>query len=96
MKMRLEYGKAFQLRSPGMPRALGDSSCRSVWKHLFYHCFHIDDLTRLALSSNFERTAANFAIRREFLAAQAGVNDHFTVLTAIGTLDIDEFFHAAI
>ncbi len=59
-------------------------------------CFHAHNFAGFAFGGDLERTAANFAIGCEPLAGQARVNHHFAVLAAVRTLDVCEFFHAAI
>jgi hypothetical protein len=54
---------------------------------------HLQDFAVLAFDGNLERTAADFAIRGEPLAGEAGINTYGKGLTAEGALDVREFFH---
>ena len=55
--------------------------------------FEVQDFTPLAFGMDFDRTAADFAIRREPLVRHARVNDHLGGLAAERTLDGLKNFH---
>jgi hypothetical protein len=50
-------------------------------------------LARLALDDNLERTAADFAVGREVLRGDGGVDDQVTALTAKRAHDLFGEFH---
>lgn len=58
--------------------------------------FEGDDFAGFAGGNDFEGTAADFAIGREPLMGDTGVDDHFAILSAIRALDVGKLFHAAI
>jgi hypothetical protein len=55
--------------------------------------FKAQDLPRLTFGNHLERTATNFAIGRETLEGDAGINDNFESLSAKGALDRFRHFH---
>jgi hypothetical protein len=57
------------------------------------HRFEVRDFTRFAFGVDFNRAAADFAIRREPLAGDACVHHHFKRLAAEGALEVCKFFH---
>ena len=61
---------------------------------LSYRCLHADNFSRFAFRRDLKWPAANFAIGRESLPGEAGVNDHLKRLAAERALDVGEFFHA--
>jgi hypothetical protein len=63
---------------------------------LVHRRLHGNNPAGFAPGGDFEWPAAHFAIRGKPLVIKAGVNDHFTRLTAVRALDVSKFFHRAI
>jgi hypothetical protein len=55
---------------------------------------HAGDFAVCTFRAHFKRAAADFAIRRETLVRDRGVNRHVKRLAAERALDAGEFFHA--
>jgi hypothetical protein len=100
MQQALEGWQFFGARTiPPPRRRAGRRSGRTATtatKNSIRRNVHTNNFALFAFGGNLERAATDFAIGCEPLAGNACVDGHFTSLTAVGTLDVGKFFHAAI